>query len=88
MTLGYFSNLHEKMACIDNRAFGLLKLIHFNDLHLLFTPYSFTGVQVSQFYRYTCLYRYMVGILWDVKTLGSYISKTIYPIAMKPTGVT
>ena len=30
----------------------------------------------------------MVGILWDVKTLGSYISKTIHPIAMKFTGVT
>ena len=30
----------------------------------------------------------MVGILWDVKTLGSYISKTIYPIAMKFTEIT
>ena len=67
---------------------GPLKLMHFNDLHLLFTPYSFTEVQVSQFYSFTYLYRYVVGILWDVKTLGSYISKTIHPIAMKFTGVT
>ena len=28
----------------------------------------------------------MDGILWDVITLGSYISKTIHPIFMKPTG--
>ena len=61
---------------------GLLKLMHFNDVHLLFTPYSFTGVQVSQFYRYICLYRYMGRILWDVRTLGSYISKTIYLILL------
>ena len=27
----------------------------------------------------------MVGVLWDVKTLRSCISKTIYPIAMKFT---
>ena len=52
---------------------GLLKVMHFNDLHLLLT--SFT-----ELYRYTCLYRYMDGILWDVITLGSYISKTIHPI--------
>ena len=30
----------------------------------------------------------MDGILWDVKTLGSYISKTIYLIVMKFTAVT
>ena len=30
----------------------------------------------------------MVGILLDVKLLRSYISKTIYPIAMKLTDVT
>ena len=30
----------------------------------------------------------MVGILWDVKTLGSYISKTIYQSVMKFTGDT
>ena len=58
---------------------GLLKLMHFNDLHLLFT--SFT-----EFYRGTCLYRHIDGILWDVITLGSYISKTIHPIFMKLTG--
>ena len=27
---------------------GLVKLMHFNDLHLMFTPCSFTEVQVSQ----------------------------------------
>ena len=37
--------------------------------------------------RGTCLYRYMDGILWDAKTLGSYISKTIHPITMKLTGI-
>ena len=58
---------------------GLLRLMHFNDLHLLFT--SFT-----ELYRSSCLYRYMDGILWDVITLGSYISKTIHPIFMKLTG--
>ena len=26
--------------------------MHFNDLHLLSIPYSFTGVQISQVYRY------------------------------------
>ena len=67
---------------------GPLKLLHFNDMHLLFTSYSFTGVQVSQFYIFTYLYRYMVEILWEVKTLGSYISKIIHPIAMKFTRVT
>ena len=30
----------------------------------------------------------MDGILWDVKILGSNISKTIHPIAMKFTEVT
>ena len=60
--------------------FGLLKLMHFNDVHLLLT--IFTA------YRYTCLYRCMDGILWDVEILGSYISKTIHPIAMKLTGTT
>ena len=29
----------------------------------------------------------MVGILWDVKILGLYISKTIYLIAIKYTEV-
>ena len=47
---------------------GSLRLMQFNDMHLLFTPYSFTGVQVSQLYGFTYLYRYMVEILWDVKT--------------------
>ena len=52
---------------------GLLKVMHFNDVCLLFTGFT-------KLYRYTCLYRYIVGILWDVITLGSYISKTIHPI--------
>ena len=30
---------------------------------------------------------YMGAILWDVITLGSYISKTIYLIFMKLTGI-
>ena len=59
---------------------GLVKVMHFSDMHLLFT--CFTELD-----RYTCLYRYIVGILWDVITLGSYISKTIHPIFMKFTGV-
>ena len=71
---------------------GLLKLMHFNDLHLFvdnfhrFTPlqlYKGTSFTVDSF---TCLYRYMVGILWDVKISGSYISKTIHLIAMRFTG--
>ena len=66
---------------------GPLKVMHFSDMHLLFTPYSFTEVQVAQgFTNLQGLYRYMVGILWDVITFGSYISKTIYPISMKLTG--
>ena len=32
-------------------------------------------------------YRYMVEILWDVKTLGSHIFETIYLIAVKFTEV-
>ena len=40
------------------------------------SPYSL--IQVLQLYK-------VVGILWDVKTLGSCISETIYPIAMKFT---
>ena len=45
------------------------------------SPYSLIGVQISQLYK-------VVGILWDVKTLGSHISETIYPILMKFTGCT
>ena len=32
---------------------GSLKLMHFSDVCLLFTPYSFTSVQVSQSYSFT-----------------------------------
>ena len=32
---------------------GLLKVMHFNDMHLLFTPYSFTEVHVSQSFEQT-----------------------------------
>ena len=45
------------------------------------------GTRFTELYSGIGLYRYMVGVLWDVKTSGSYISKTIYPIAMKFTGV-
>ena len=59
---------------------GLLKVVHFNDLYLWYKLHRALN-------RYRSLYRYMDGILWDVITLGSYISKTIHPIFMKLTGL-
>ena len=61
--------------------------MHFNDLHLLSTCYSFTGVKVSQFNRYIV----HIGIWlehYGMLNLRSYISKTIHLIAMKFTDVT
>ena len=59
---------------------GPLKLMHFNDLCLLFTNFS-------ELYRSTYIYTYIDGVLWDVITLGSSIFKTIHPIFMKLTGI-
>ena len=71
---------------------GLLELMHFYDMHLLLTIFTvlqmYRGTRLTELYNDIGLYRHMVGILWDVKTLRSYISKTIHPIAMKLTGVT
>ena len=60
--------------------------MHFNDLHLFANNFHLTALQGYKFtglWFYIDIYRYNLGILWDVKTLGSCISKTTYPIAMK-----
>ena len=68
---------------------GPLKLMHFKDMHLLLTILQlYRSTKFTELYNSIGLYRYMVRILWDVKPSGSYISKSIYPIAKKLTGVT
>ena len=53
--------------------------MHFNDLHLFVDNFhSFAVLQGYEFHSLIVLNKHMVGVLWDVKTLESYISKTIY----------
>ena len=62
----------------------LLKLMQFNDLHI---SYTFTGsfAKLTQIYMKKC--EHVDGVLGDVKTSRSHISRTIYPIDMKFIGV-
>ena len=60
---------------------GLLILMHFNDLHLLFT--DITELWTEE-HVYIDIWMKYYGMF---KNLGSYISKTIHLIAMKLTGV-
>ena len=60
--------MHEKTVYTANGIFvkisnyehainiGPLKLMHFNDIHLLFVPYNSTGVHVSQLYKVLHVY--------------------------------
>ena len=61
--------------------------MHFNNLHLFSDNVALHGYKFSQLMVLHFVYRLMIEILWDVKTLGSHIFKTIYPIAVKFTGV-
>ena len=77
ITLGLFINLHKKMAFMDNVIFaeinsyyvplciGPLKLMDFNDLHLLF---GITGFW-TDVYIFLYIYRYNIMGCYDFKVL-------------------